>query len=387
MLTLIKNAHIFSPQDLGVQDVLVAGGRIEAMGPELDIPETLTEVYDATGQRLVPGFVDSLVHVLGGGGEGGFTTRTPEVQMSDLITAGVTTLVGALGTDAIGRNLPALITKTKELKAQGIHALFYTGSYHLPVDTLTGDVQRDLVYLEECIGVGEVAIADHRGSQPQVFELARLAADARVGGMLSGKAGIVSIHVGDGQEHLQLLHQVSEQTEVPLTVFYPTHINRNQSLLEAGKQFAQAGGTIDLTTSSNPDSLAYGEVKCARALQWLLDEGVDSGRITCSSDGHASLPEFDEHGQLNSLDVGQVSSLFCEVRDAVLSEGIPLAVALQTITSNPARLLKLPAKGRIEPGLDADLVLLNDQLHINGVMLGGCWMMRDQQLMVKGRFE
>lgn len=387
MLTLIKNAHIYSPQDLGIQDVLIAGGRIVAMGSNLDIPTTLTRVHDATGQLLVPGFVDSLVHVLGGGGEGGFTTRTPEVHMSDLITAGVTTLVGALGTDAIGRNLPALITKTKELKAQGIHALFYTGSYHLPVGTLTGDVQRDLVYLEECVGVGEVAIADHRGSQPQVFELARLAADTRVGGMLSGKAGIVSIHVGDGQECLQLLHQVSEQTEVPLTVFYPTHINRNQSLLEAGRAFALAGGTVDLTSSSNPDSQAYGEVKCSQALQWLLAEGVDVERITCSSDGHASLPEFDEHGQLNSLDVGQVSSLFNEVRDAVLMEDVPLEVALQTITSNPARLLKLSAKGRIQPDMDADLVLLNGDLLIDAVMLGGRWMMQNQQLIVKGRFE
>lgn len=387
MLTLIKNAHLYSPADLGIQDVLVAGGRIEAISSNLDMPESMVQVHDAAGRILVPGFIDSLVHVLGGGGEGGFTTRTPEVQLSDLISAGVTTLVGALGTDAIGRNLPALITKTKELKAQGIHALFYTGSYHLPVGTLTGDVQRDLVYLEECVGVGEVAIADHRGSQPQVFELARLAADARVGGMLSGKAGIVSIHVGDGEEHLQLLHQVSEQTEVPLAVFYPTHINRNQSLLEAGKQFALAGGTIDLTSSSNPDSLAYGEVKCAQALQWLLAEGVDVERITCSSDGHASLPEFDAHGQLNSLDVGQVSSLFNEVRDAVQSGDIRLEVALQTITSNPARLLKLPAKGRIEPGMDADLVLLNKDLQLEAVMLGGQWMMSDQQLIVKGRFE
>ena len=54
----------------------------------------------------------------------------------------------------------------------------------------------NIMYIEEFIGVGEVAISDHRSSQPTVQQLAELAAEAKVAGMLSGKKGTVSIHVG-----------------------------------------------------------------------------------------------------------------------------------------------------------------------------------------------
>jgi beta-aspartyl-dipeptidase (metallo-type) len=388
MLLIIKNAQIFAPEEMGTKDVLIGGKQILAIEDAIEGLDGYAQTVDAKGKIMVPGFVDSLVHVLGGGGEGGFTTRTPEVQLSHVIEAGVTTLVGALGTDSIGRNLAGLIGKVKELKAHGLNAYFYTGSYHLPIDTLTGSVQKDLIMLEECLGVGEVAIADHRGSQPQVHELARVAADARVGGMLSGKAGIVSIHVGDAKDRLDVLHQVSEKTAIPLSVFYPTHINRNLSLLSAGKKFAQAGGTIDLTTSSNPQSFELGEIKCSRALKYLLEAGVNEAQITFSSDGHASLPEFDEKGDLTSLETGKISSLYTEVKDAVLTEGIPLESALKTITSNPANLLKLSRKGRIAVGLDADLVLLNENtMDIDTVVCGGEFMLKAGRLEKKGLFE
>lgn len=388
MLKLIKNAHVFAPEDLGIQSILIGGGQVLSIGDAIDCGSADVSVIDAAGMVAVPGFVDSLVHVLGGGGEGGFTTRTPEVQLSDVIQSGVTTLVGALGTDSVGRNLPALVCKTHELKAHGISAFFYTGSYHLPIDTLCGSIQKDLMYIEPCLGVGEVAIADHRGSQPSVRELARVASHARVGGMLSGKAGVVSIHVGPGEERLDLLHQVAEQTDVPLSAFYPTHINRDAELLAAGAVFAKQGGTIDLTTSSNPQSFAFGEIKCSKALKKLLSMGVSVDAITFSSDGHASLPEFNPDGSLNSLDVGCMRSLLDEVRDAVLDEGIPLEQAIQVITSTPAKTLSLHHKGQLKPGFDADVVLMKaDSLEINDVICGGEVMMEKQHLLKKGRFE
>ena len=187
------------------------------------------------------------------------------MNVSEAIVGGVTTVIGVLGTDSITRSLENLLAKSYALEEQGISVFSYTGSYHLPAVTITESVTKDIMLIDKFIGIGEVAIADHRGSQLSVQELAKAASEARVGGMLSGKVGIVSIHVGDGERGLSLLHQVAEETDIPLAQFYPTHINRTAKLLEQGIELAKAGGYIDFTTSTNEQILASGEVKAAEA--------------------------------------------------------------------------------------------------------------------------
>ena len=388
MLKLIVNAHVYSPADLGKNQILLCANKILSIGPKIDIKSDLVEVIDAKGKLVVPGFVDSLVHITGGGGEGGYTTRTPEVKVSELCRAGITTLVAALGTDSVTRSLAAMLAKAKELNEYGLNCYVYSGSYHVPLKTLTGDIQSDLIFISECIGVGEIAISDSRGSQASYLEIAKLAADARVGGMLSGKAGIVSIHMGPSKQMFDPLYEVVSKTDVPIQQFYPTHINRNSDLLEQGIKFAKAGGYIDLTTSSNSSSFKFGEIKCSKALKYFLRQGAPIEHLTFSSDGHASLPEFDNQGRLTSLEVGDERSLFNEVRDSVFLEGIPLENALQVITTSPADILKLNSKGRIAEGCDADMVFLTSKdLQIDTVISNGKVMFENGKNKVKGRFE
>ena len=116
---------------------------------------------------------------------------------------------------------------------------------------------------------------------------------------------------------------------------------------------------MDFTTSTVPAFLAEGEVKSSTGLRRMLDAGVDIAHVTFTSDGQGSLPDFDAQGNLRRLEIGRVTSLLAEVRDAVRDEGIPLETALPVITSNPARILKLRGKGRLSPGADADVVLLD----------------------------
>lgn len=388
MLKLIKNATVYNPNYIGVKDILMDSQSIIAIEDNIECEHSFVEQIDAAGQLAVPGFIDSLVHITGGGGEGGFTTRTPEVNLTDLTKAGITTLVGALGTDAVSRTLTNLIAKTKELNELGLSCYFYSGSYHLPATTLTASVQSDIMLIEECIGVGEVAIADHRGSQLSYNELARLASDSRVGGMLSGKGGIVSIHVGDGPENLKLINEVVDNTDIPITQFLPTHMNRNQALFDAGISYVARGGYIDLTTSTTPEFLKEGELKCSQALKQFIDKEADLRHITFSSDGHASLPSFDESGNLAQLEIGKETSLFNEVRDAVLKEGIDLEKALAVITSNPADILKMKRKGRLKVGCDADIVLLNkERLEIESVFSRGRTMILSGEVKCQGKFE
>jgi len=385
---LLKNADIYAPAKSGRADILVAGGRIVRVEPDIRISDTYCELVDATGLIAAPGLIDGHVHVTGGGGEGGYATRTPEMALSDAIRGGVTTVVGCLGTDGVTRSMAGLLAKARGLDEEGISTFIYTGHYAVPVCTLTGSIEQDLLLIDKIIGVGEVALSDHRSSQPTFDQFARMAGEARRGGMLSGKAGIVNVHMGDGPRGLALIRRVLAETEIPITQFLPTHINRNPTLFDEGIAYAKSGGLVDFTTSTVPAFLDEGEVKCSAGLRRMLDAGVDVSLITFTSDGQGSLPDFDAEGRLRRLDIGRVTSLFAEVRDAVRDEQVPLEMALQVVTSTPARILKLRGKGLLAAGADADIVLLDPgDLGICGTIAKGRWMMRDRQVLVKGTFE
>lgn len=387
---LIKGSHVYAPEDMGVKDVLIGGGKILKIAEELPAESAYdVEVIDGRDQILIPGLIDAHVHILGGGGEGGPKTRTPEIMLSDIVTGGVTTLVGCLGTDGCTRTMSNLIAKAQGLEDEGITTYIYTGSYQVPVRTLTGNIMDDLILLEKVVGSGEIAISDHRSSQPTQEEFFKIVADTRVGGILSGKAGIVNIHMGDGKEKLAYLRHILADTQIPASNMLPTHINRNADLMEDGIDYAKnCGGYIDLTTSMDPDAPGGHGVKASTGLKMALDAGVPVVQITFSSDGQGSLPVFDADGVFVGLGVGKVTSLYQEMQDAVLKDGVALEDALRPVTSNPADRLKLTAKGRILENADADLVLADEEtLKIRTVIAKGKKMLADGELLVKGTFE
>ncbi|WP_404834737.1 beta-aspartyl-peptidase [Aeromonas media] len=374
MLTLIEGAEIHSPVPLGQQDLLVADGRIAWLGKGLTVPPDWPLVrVDGRGRYLVPGLVDPLAHITGGGGEGGFAFRTPELAAREALSAGVTTLVAALGTDSLTRTPAQVLGKVREFRAAGVSAYMYTGSYHLPVKTLTGSVESDIMLIPEVLGVGELAISDHRSSAPTHDELARLVSEARVAGLLAGKSGVSFFHVGDGRGALAPLRALRDGTDIPLRQLYPTHCNRNPWLFAEAIDWGRAGGWLDLTTSSFPELLDDGEQLAAEALVALLAAGVPADRISFSSDANASLPRFDGEGRLVEMRCGQIASLWQEcVRACAL--GVSLEVALGVVTANPARALGLAGKGVIGVGQDADLLLIApEHLAIERVMSGGQW--------------
>lgn len=388
-MLLIRNVAVYAPAPLGVKDVFLAGGEIcairDAIEPGPDLP---VEVIDGTGKLLLPGFIDSHVHILGGGGEGGYRSRTPELKLSDLVRAGTTTVVGCLGTDGVTRRMENLIAKAKQLKDEGVSCYIYTGSYDVPVRTFLADIRSDLLFIDEVIGVGEIAIADHRSSQPTFEEFVRIVADARVGGMLSGKGGVVNIHMGDDGQMLEYLERVKAETPLPAYHMIPTHMNRNPLLFERGITYAKGGGYVDFTTSSYASFQEDGELKSSDGLKKMLDAGVPIEHITFSSDGQGSLPVFNREGENIDVQVARVDTLYQEVRDAVQQENIPLETALRTITSNVADHLRLTRKGRVREGNDADLVLADpDTLEVRTVIARGQVMLRDGELLVKGSFE
>jgi len=387
-MLLIKNADVLAPEALGVRDILLGGGRILHLEPGIQIPERYCRVVDARGLLAVPGFIDGHVHMMGGGGESGFASRTPSLKLTDAIQGGVTTVVGCLGTDGYTRSMPSLLAKAKGLEEEGLSTYLFSGSYGIPMRTMLGSIEEDILFLDKVIGAGEVAVSDHRSSQPTFEAFAHLVATTRRGGMLSGKAGLVNVHLGDGKRGLEMLRRILAETEIPAYQMLPTHINRNPELFMEGIAYAKAGGYVDFTTSTVQAFLDEGEVPCGEALRRMLEAGVDPGHITFTSDGQGSLPEFDGQGVLRGISIGRVTTLFSAVREAVQGQGIPLATALRVITSNPAKILKLKQKGRLAQGLDADLVLLEPEtLRIHTVIAKGRILMEAGEILAKGTFE
>lgn len=388
-MVLIKNAELYSPAREGRKDVLLAGETIIAIAESITAPAppVVCEIIDAAGRKLVPGFIDGHVHITGGGGEGGFHTRTPELMLTGATLAGVTTVIGVLGTDGVARSLEALVAKVYALREEGLSAWCYTGSYRIPLATITGDIMKDIMMIDPILGAGEVAVSDHRSSRPSDEELARVALEARVGGMLSSKAGVVNVHLGDAPDGLGPLVRIAAAGDLPKTQFIPTHCNRNPALLEQSVAWAKDGGRVDFTASTVQAFLDEGEATAAASVARLKAEGLSLDRVTVTSDGQGSLPSFDAAGRLSGLFVGSCSSLLEYLREAVDLRGLTLEEALAPITSNPAEALKLGRKGRLAEGRDADLVILGDGLVPDFVLARGRIMVRDGKPVVTGTFE
>ncbi len=387
-LVFLRNADVFAPQPLGTQNLLIGGGRVLWMGPDpVELPATLRAVcedIDLNGLRLIPGLIDGHVHVTGGGGEAGFRTRVPPVPLSRFTTAGVTTVVGLLGTDDVARGPGELLATLYALREEGLGAYGYSGGYHVPPATLTGSVRGDLVFIEALIGVGEIAISDHRSSQPTLEELLRIASECHVAGLMTGKAGILHLHLGDGERGLALVREALEVSELPARVFNPTHVNRKRALFAEAIELARRGSTVDITAfpvDDGDDAYAADE-----ALALYLASGAPAERVTVSSDAGGCLPCVDADGRVSRMGVGSAGALLATLR-AVLERGPGLDAALPAFTSNPARLLRLENKGTIAVGRDADLVVLDADGGVDTVLVRGVVHVRNGQAAQRGTFE
>ena len=363
MHTLIENGEVYAPTPQGRRSVLLAESSIAAVGRvNRDALESLGvehEVVDAEGCLITPGWIDPHVHLLGGSGEQGFSTQTPEFFVDEIVRYGFTTVVGCLGVDTTMKTMPGLLAKAKALEEEGLNARVWTGGYNVPTTSNLGSAREDIMFIDEVIGVGEVAIADRRGIEPDPRELARLMTDAYVGGMLARKAGVTHFHVGEGKRRLEKLRQVIDDFEVDPAWIYATHIERSEELMHEAIALAHRGATVDIDTV---------EGDLAQWLRFYLDNDGDPERLTVSSDASINSPRaFAE-----------------QVCDCIVNHRMPIEQVLPLVTSNTARVLKLDRKGTLERGKLADvLVLERDTLAVRHVWSKGRCMVRDGELVAR----
>ena len=378
MFTLIKNAHVYAPEDLGIKDVLICNEKIVKVveNIQFDWDEDDFTVIDAENKILVPGFIDQHVHIIGGGGEDGFASLIREIQMTDCIKYGVTTVIGVLGTDNNAKSVETIVARAKALREQGMSAWCLTGSYAYPSTTLTGSVSRDIAFIDEVIGV-KIAISDHRSSNISKDELARLATQARTAAFLAKKPGVVHMHTGRGKKGYGDVLKIVEETDIPITQFRPTHVSMQTPY---AKEFAAAGGYLDFTSGIRTEQTAE---KIAEALK-----EVPLKQVTLSSDSNGSFPKWSPDMKIIGMGIGKMETLFDTIRHLIKDQDIPIADAVSIITSNVAEALMLyPRKGKIAKDSDADLVLLDQDLNIDSVLALGKVMMREGQMLAKNYYD
>jgi beta-aspartyl-dipeptidase (metallo-type) len=383
-IILIKNATLYSPKNLGLVHLMIAGGKVVYIGKKCPTlgNELAIQTIDVEGHSVIPGFIDAHTHITGGGGEAGFSTRVPPVPLSQFTRAGVTTVVGLLGTDDLTRNTESIIAQVYALREEGLSAYCYTGGYHLPPTTLTGSVKSDIVFIEPIVGVGELAISDHRSSQPTLNELLKVASEAHVARLMTGKAGTLHLHLGDGERGLSLIREALNTAEIPARTYNPTHINRRKALFDEACELAKQGCWVDVTAFETGD-VGY---EPAEALMRYMGQDLPQDKLTISSDGGGCLPCFDSHGHMTKMDFASSSSM-TEVFYQLLDEGISMEACLPFFTSNVADLMNFKNKGRLTLGCDADLLILDPNMRIKHVMAQGLWHVFDTHIIKKGSFE
>lgn len=375
---LIKNADVYAPEHLGTRDIFLAGGKIVAMAEKLDVTLPDLEVIDAAGYIVAPGLVDQHIHITGGGGEGGWHSRCPELVFSELVKAGVTTFLGVSGTDSMTRSVENLLAKVRGLKNEGASGWMWTSNYAYPVTTITKDVRTDMLAIPEVLGV-KIALGDHRSSFPNQHEIMQILADVRVSGMLTGKTGFLHVHLGDFPYSFDIFDECVAQG-MPIKHIRPTHVARHPEVFRRACEFAKKGGFIDITTGGGNYMGS-----AADAVRAALADGVPFDRITLSSDGHGSMPRFNEAGEMVGLGIG---SIMCDIETIrELKDELGVERALTPMTKTVAGALGLETKGGIAVGKDADLLFLTKDFEPEWVFMMGKVAMRQGEVVMKGAFE
>jgi N-acetylglucosamine-6-phosphate deacetylase len=386
MLPLAIHAdRAFTPfEEIPDAVVVIQGSKISAIGQKgkVEVPRGAREVA-ARGKIVVPGFVDVHIHGAGGRDVMEATPEALEVIAATVARHGTTSLVATTVTasemetcrcvaDIARFILAAGLSPARELAAEivGIH---FEGPFisqarrgvH-PSEWITApSVELLSRFLKEARGTGQILTL-----APELPGSLELIAAAREAGL------VVSIGHTDAS-HEQAQAAIAAGARHAAHVF---NAMRPFSHRETG-----VVGAVLTSPDVSAELIADGVHVDAAAMHMLLDLKTPE-RVILVSDGTAATGMPDGKYRLGTFEVtvsggvcrnaegklaGSTLTLDRALRN-IVALGVPLASALRMVTANPARQIGLGSrKGVLAVGADADLVFLDDNLEIAGVMTRG----------------
>lgn len=380
MLKILRNAEVYSPEYSGRKDILIGSGKILAIEDHIELSSGIAEIFSYKDRIITPGLIDQHIHLTGAGGKNSYASMTPEISIEELIACGTTTVMGMLGTDGVTRSLHGLYAKVKALDQEGISAYMLTGYFGLPTITLMNSVLEDMIFVDKVIGC-KIAISDERSSFPTENELLKLLREVHVGGLTSGKGGILHVHLGALESRMDILLEIVKKHHFPVCHISPTHVGRTKTLFEQAIEFAKTGGMIDISTGGTKFDMPYKQVLYA------IDKGVSINNITFSSDGNAGMAQKDEMGKLVKTYKAPVDLNLKQVILLIKETGMAISDAFKLITTNPAKNLSLHNKGKIEVGKDADFCIFDRNFELTDVIARSEFMMKDKIILKTNGFS
>jgi N-acetylglucosamine-6-phosphate deacetylase len=364
--------------------VVIQGSKISAIGQKgkVAVPRGAREIA-ARGKTLVPGFVDVHIHGAGGRDVMEATPEALEVIAATVARHGTTSLVATTVTasemetcrcvaDIASFILAAGLSPARELAAEivGIH---FEGPFisqarrgvHPSEWIAAPSVALLSRFLKEARGTGQILTL-----APELPGALELIAAAR-------EAGLV-VSIG----HTDANHQQA-QAAIAAGARHAAHV------FNAMRPFSHRETGVIGAVLTSPDVsaelIADGVHVDAAAMNMLVSLKTPE-RVILVSDGTAATGMPDGKYQLGTFEVrvaggvcrnaegklaGSTLTLDRALRNMV-ALGVPLASALRMVTANPARQIGLGSrKGILAPGADADLVFLDANLEISGVMTRG----------------
>ena len=387
---LIKNAAVVFPDSIKHScNVLTLNGKISDCDFRGDPPEN-TEIINAEGNYLLPGFID--IHIHGGGGAD-FMDATPEAfetAVKSHLQHGTTTLVPT-AMSASEKDLTAFLKTFKNFRKNskygaltpGVHL---EGPYFSGASAKSGGAQpRDILRLPDINEVerllktadGDILRWDAAPELPGADEFARCMTD---NGILCAIA-----HSNADSEEAQrgidcgFSHVTHFYNAV--TTYHKTGQTVYGGIVEAA--YLNSGVTVELICDGKHiprDILRLAlKIKGVNSVAAITDAmrisgtdmkfgklgGLKNGTNVIADDGVAKLPDM-------SSFAGSVATMDRCLKVLCLDYGISLTDASVMLSGTPARLLRLGStKGRIQNGMDADMVLVNREMAVMYVISNG----------------
>ena len=372
---LLKNAQVYRDHHFAPADLLIRDGRIEAVGPGLTAE---APVLDAGGRRCVPGFLDVHTH---GADHVDANAATPEdVRRWAAFNA-------RHGTTGF---LTSILTDTEEQTARAI------GNITRAMDEgPTGGAAVLGIHLE-----GPFLSPQYKGAMPEsLLRKGDAGWVRRCQQQAGGRIRYITVapEVEGVPELIRALHD-----EIPIAIGHSgaDYATARQAIADGARActhtfngmrlFHQHEPAIMGAVLASPD--VYCEAICdgrhlhPGTVEMLLRcKGLDRVVAITDSIQAAGLPDGNYKLGVNDVVVkdgdaqlangggraGSTLTMDRALRNLTKFTSFTLEQLIPLLTENPAALLGLPAKGRLEPGCDGDFVLLDGELNVAATVVGG----------------